>query len=120
MFLHKLRLFPNRRICINKYYPLLSQVFPQIMVHYLGLVLRTNASKELPFCFWDTKFFKRIPYRVWDVIPTLALLFRSLRIIVDVLKINFRQVTTPVRNWFAHEYIIRPESKVPHPFRFIL
>src|ERR1700746_1199746 len=120
MFFHKLLLFLHRRVRINEYYPLLSQVFPQIMIYYLGLVLRTNASKEFPFCLWDTKFFKRIPYGVWDVIPTLALLFRSLRIIVTFLQINFRQVTAPVSDWFAHEHIIRPESEVPHPVRFTL
>src|SRR5262249_8688147 len=117
VLLYNLWIFLYRAVGVNENYALLLQVFSQVVVDYFGLVLCVSCCKEFALGFRNAQLLKGVPDRLWNVVPHLALLFRSLGIIVNILKVNLFEVASPVRHRLAQEYIIRSEPEFSHPVR---
>lgn len=69
--------------------PFFHQLFLEVMVHHLTIVLCSYSGKHPSFCFWNTKPFKRILDCIWNFIPRFRIrASRGLGEISDRIKIK--------------------------------
>src|SRR5579864_4470387 len=90
------------------------------MIDCLTLILCSHASQILTLRLRDTKAIKCILNLGRNIVPRLALLLYWLDIVIDIVKVNVRQISAPGWHRTFLEEIQALEAEVAHPTGFAL
>jgi len=84
------------------------------------LVLGGDACQELTLGLRDAQAIKGIFNLGGDVFPRLSLLLYRFNIVIDIVEVNPRQVSTPGGHWAFLEERQALEAELAHPIRLTL
>ena len=99
---------------------LILQMFLNVVVNHLGVILRAYSGQKLLLCLRYPQPLKGILYFRRNILPTAFAGIRRFNVVVDVIEVNLRHVTAPVRHRLAEKNIQRTVAECAHPLRLIL
>src|SRR5258708_12591769 len=91
------------------------QVFAYLVINRFTLVLGSHARKELALGLWNTQAIKGIFDLGRDLFPGLTLLLHGFDIVVDIVKVDARQISAPGRHWTFPKMLQAFQAELPHP-----
>src|SRR3989339_574350 len=104
---HKLGIFLKRDIHVLKNYTLLRERLLDTMIDNARVELCTNTTKI-------------VTLRFGELFPVIGLLYTRIDIIGHAIKIETREIGTPIGHWCFLPKFERLEAKFEHPLRFVL
>ena len=117
----QIRLLPQRGVRVQEKDALFLEVFPDLVVNDLGLVLRGDARDEpLLFRLRDAEPVVGVLDVGGQLVPARRLLLGRADEILDVVEVNAGQVGAPGRHRLAAEVLQALEPHVEHPLRLVL
>src|SRR3989339_327114 len=117
---HKLGIFLKRDIHVLKNYTLLRERLLDTMIDNARVELCTNTTKIVTLRFGDTKLLKCVRDLFGELFPVIGLLYTRIDIIGHAIKIETREIGTPIGHWCFLPKFERLEAKFEHPLRFVL
>src|SRR6058998_3328766 len=98
----------------------LGQVFLQLVVDDLRLVLRAHAGEVFLLGLRNAELVPGVEDLGRQVLPALGLLLGRADVVVDVLEIDVVQVSAPLRQRPCEEVVERLVTELAHPGRLVL
>ena len=90
------------------------------MVHHFRLILRAQASQELPFRLRHTEPVKGAFDVIGDIVPGFLTFFGGLYIKVNLIEIKVLQGRPPVWHRSLQEVLEGLQAELKHPLRLAL
>jgi hypothetical protein len=120
VLLDEVLVLAQARIHVEEEHALLRQVFLELVVDDLGLVLGADTGEVLLLGLWDAQLVPRVLDVGRQVFPRIGLLLGGLDVVVDVLEVDLCQVAAPHRQRPREEVVQRLVPELPHPLRLLL
>lgn len=121
VLLEELRVLFERSVGVKEDDALLFEVFANLVVHHLRLVLSRNTGNEaLTFGFGDAELLVGLADVFWQLFPRLGLLLGGAHEVLDVVEVDAAEVCTPHRHGLAREHLQPFEAAIEHPLRLVL
>lgn len=121
VLLEELRVLLERRVGVHEDDTLRLELFVDLVVDDLGLVLgRDTGDEALLLRLGDAELVVRVLDVLGQVLPGLRLLLRGAHEVLDVVEVDARQVGTPVGHGLLTEEAQTLETELGHPLRLAL
>ena len=120
VFFHQIGVFTQRGIGIEKDNTNLVEFFLHVVVDHFRIVLRTDTGEELPLGFGNAEPIEGLLDVVGHVIPAPLATIGGFDVVVDVVEVEFGQISAPFRHRFLLEYLVGFQAILAHPIRLAL
>ncbi len=117
---HQLRMLPYRRLRITENDTLLRELFLDVVVDHLGVVLSADPRQELALRLGDSDAVEGVLDVLRNVVPALPLLLRGGGVVDQVVEVEIREVGPPVDHRLRLKGVKRLKAKLRHPLGFFL
>ena len=121
VFLEDLGVLAQAGVGISENNALALEVFLDLLVDDLGLVLGSDAGDQTGLLgLGDAQAVVGVTDFFGQVLPVIDLPIRGAHVVLESVEINVGEVRTPRRHWLALEQIQRLQTTLTHPLRLIL
>ena len=120
ILLHQFWVFLDGGVGIKENHPDFVQFLDNAVVNDFGVVLCAYAGEELPFCLRNAEPIERPLDVLRHVVPTSLAPVGGFDVVVDVVKVELRQIAAPLRHRLLLENLVCVEPILAHPVGFFL